>query len=166
MPRTPNTQNDRDIAKLLKSGKSVVQIAEQLGVSDPTVYKAIRRLGLSLPGRLDLAPPPTTAGKPATKKTAATTAAADASTPAPPAKKATAKRAPTKAPNARPTATTSVKSVALVPIAADDSLLLTVRVDKGIELLKNLSARIVRHERELAIARQRYADTLAALALE
>ena len=44
-------------------------------------------------------------------------------------------------------------------------MLLTIRVEKGIELLKNLSARIVKHERELEVARQRYADTLASLAL-
>jgi hypothetical protein len=83
----------------------------------------------------------------------------------------TPKRTPTKKASSNKTvappctpATSKVPSVELVPVAQAQDLL-TVRVDKGVELLKNLSARIVKNERELATLRQRYADTLAALAL-
>ena len=71
-------------------------------------------------------------------------------------------------------ATGVVGSACVAPPAAEnpptplapDATLLTVRVERGVELLKSLSARIVRHERDLAVARQRYAETLAALALD
>jgi hypothetical protein len=189
MARTPNTTHDPDIKKLLKGGNSVTQIAKTLNLSDPTVYKAIRRLGLTLPGRTDTpskatprpAPAPKAAGaagRTPKKSAVSDDKTADTSAPSKPTTpKTVASARPTRSAR-KPAPTTRVQtstptesgtvaepSVALVRIAVDDSLL-TVRVEKGIELLKNLSARIVRHERELAAARQRYADTLAALALD
>jgi hypothetical protein len=166
MARTPNTQHDVTITKMLGQSRSVTEIARSLGLSDPTVYKAIHRLGLALPTKAAARSTTATAeAEPAAKK-AVKVKTRKASAPA------ATKRAAVKRPaqrNAEAVATaapvaSSVPSVELVPVAQAQDLL-TVRVEKGVELLKNLSARIVKNERELATLRQRYADTLAALAL-
>lgn len=184
MARTSNTQHDATITKMIAASRSVTDIAKVVGVSDPTVYKAIHRLGLTLPTKAAASTTPT---KSAAKKAAAKTSPAlnapakrpttkQAQKPAAATSTATDKNAPearkrtprTSAPNktaAAPAPTAPpTPSVELVPVAQTLDLL-TVRVDKGVELLKNLSARIVKNERELATLRQRYADTLAALAL-
>ncbi|MCU1399510.1 MAG: hypothetical protein JWN62_2619 [Acidimicrobiales bacterium] len=193
MARTLNTQHDATIAEMLAGSRSVTDIAKTLGVSDPTVYKAIHRLGLTLP--TNAADLPTTAkspSKPVAKKAAAAkppqaakaavqqspraAKAADKVTDTPASKttatkeaaatkRATAKKsAPKKTAGTTAPVASGTPSLELVPVAQAQDLL-TVRVDKGIELLKNLSARIVKNERELVALRQRYADTLAALAL-
>jgi len=160
MARTPNTANDNRITMLLGNGRSVAAIAASVGVSEPTVYNTVKRLGLTLPSVTSKQSTSASSAAPGarTRKSSSTspTMIVAAGTPSSPAGK--------KPPASRRTAATS-PGVALVPVAPD-STLLTVRVDKGVELLKSLSARIVRHERDLAAARQRYAETLAALALD
>ena len=143
MARTPATHNDTKIAASLADCLPVAAIALELGVSQPTVYSAIKRLGLLLPG-------PTTR-KPAKK-------------PASPAKARTRRSRTNNASEAPAHTATQTAGVSIVPVA--DKTLLTVRVDKGIENLRNLSARIVRLERDLDAARGRYAETLATLALD
>ncbi len=180
---------------MLKAGSNVAAIASEVGVSEPTVYKAIVRLNLTLPSkssRKGAAPVKAGIDSPAgaaakTSKARAPKGAPTSSTPNTFPKRAvgTAKSGlkghPARGSRSSSTSTASPPSAVnvdagaaagkavkpgtgLVPIGSDADLL-TVRVDKGIELLRNLSARIVRHERELAAARQRYAETLAALAL-
>jgi hypothetical protein len=185
MARTPNTRHDQTITTKIAEHRSVTEIAKTLGVSDPTVYKVIHRLRLTLPSKAT----PTSATAKAAPKRSATPARVKKS--APTATKTTAGaavdptratagvKAPAKKKEAAPAkkaAATKVAassaaplsgatpSVELVPVAQAQDLL-TVRVEKGVELLKNLSARIVKHERELASLRQRYADTLETLAL-
>ncbi|MCU1391140.1 MAG: hypothetical protein JWL72_4478 [Ilumatobacteraceae bacterium] len=192
MARSLNTQHDVTIAEMIAGSRSVTDIAKSLGVSDPTVYKALHRLGLTLPTKAAVRP--TTAKSPskpvrkasAVKAPNASKAAAKKSSrsaksvnnatdmPVPKAsaakaplatKSATAKKsAPRKTAVAIAPVTSGTSSVELVPVAQAQDLL-TVRVDKGVELLKNFSARIVKNERELTALRQRYADTLASLAL-
>ena len=184
---------------MLKAGNSVAAVATELGVSEPTVYNAIRRLDLTLPSkskaksshstqreRVAAATTTSEPNKSTSKKAPARstrTATPNASTPtlavgsdtkqseATMAEGTAKPRAASKRPkgpavtdNADVPINQTTPGTGLVPIGPDTELL-TFRVDKGIELLKNLSARIVRHERELAAARQRYAETLASLAL-
>ena len=153
---------------MLKAGDSVAAIAAELGVSEPTVYNAVRRLGLTLPSKSKAATSPEprasadAAAAPRRRNATPTGSTTGKSTTS---RRTTSKRSKaTSTDAASDAASQTIPGTGLVPIGPDTELL-TVRVDKGIELLKNLSARIVRHERELAAARQRYAETLASLAL-
>lgn len=150
MARTPATHNDSKITALLADSQPVAAIATELGVSQPTVYNAIKRLGLALPGAIAAATP---VKRPANQ----TAKQVPSQTPK------TRQRRPAENKNVESPAVTT-PSVAVVPVT--DKTLLTVRVDKGIENLRNLSARIVRLERDLDAARKRYAETLATLALD
>ena len=179
MPRTPNTRHDVKITSMIEKGDSVAKTAAHVGVSEPTVYNTLKRLDVSLPSKRQASPASGGRKAPATKPTAPSPAPVKAR-----ATKRTVKETPATTPVAaapprqrqRPrkrsaTPASAVASVvetaptALVPVAANVELL-TERVDKGIELLRNLSAQIVRRERELASARARYAETLASLALD
>lgn len=194
MPRQPTAQNDVKITAMLRQSRPVREIAKQLHVSEPTVYKAIRRLGLTLPSRTEPTiaatkqnepiPKPQVRTRPSPRTIVSPTIAqgdiaatkaqrpssrqrnAAAGSPRRDGSQSARTSAPSTARKASPTPSppSSTPSVSLVRVGTTEELL-TVRVDKGFELLKNLSARIVRHERELASARQKYAETLAALAL-
>jgi len=168
MARLPNTNNDVKISSLIAKGTSVANVAEQIGVSEPTVCNALKRLGLTVPSKSKAtekvtnepeptpSPTPRAASK-ATRQRRATTV----TEPPPRRRQRQAKSSP------KPTAVVleAAPVATLVPVSSQTELL-TERVDKGIELLRNLSAQIVRRERELAAARARYAETLASLALD
>ena len=183
MARTPNTRHDQTITTKIAEHRSVTEIAKTLGVSDPTVYKVIHRLRLTLPSKATSATAKAAPKRSATparvKKSAPTATKTTAGAAVDPTRATAGVKAPAKKKEAAPSkkaAATKVAassaapvsgatpSVELVPVAQAQDLL-TVRVEKGVELLKNLSARIVKHERELASLRQRYADTLETLAL-
>ena len=146
MARTAATHNDSKITAMLADVKPVAAIATELGVSQPTVYNAIKRLGLALPGAVAANAPVERSAKNSVSKSPTA-----------------GRRRPGANSNVETSAMT-VPSVSVVPVT--DKTLLTVRVDKGIENLRNLSARIVKLERDLDAARQRYAETLASLALD
>jgi len=179
MTRTPNRQQDTQITSMIEKGDSVAKTAAHVGVSEPTVYNTLKRLGVSLPSRRRVSPAPAERKATATKPPLASPAAVkapvtrrtvkqtQATTPAAAARPRPRKRSATPAPAVAPVVASAVEKAptALVPVAANLELL-TERVDRGIELLRNLSAQIVRRERELASARARYAETLASLALD
>jgi len=171
MARLPTTKHDRKISSLIAKGASVANVAEQIGMSEPTVYNALKRLGLTLPSKskatdkLAKKPDPVLSSTPRAASNATRPRQAPTVT-KPRGRQPQAKRSPKPAAATVETATVETAPVAtLVPVSSQTELL-TERVDKGIESLRNLSAQIVRRERELAAARARYAETLASLALD